>query len=255
MWPECCRRGIAAIAYYDARGEPVVGDCRELTEEEYDEAWRQRRPRSGSARASLRYVAYRMKKPDIIYVKQGPWIVGKGEIVKPYDYDPRILEGAHDEWEHFVRVDWESDFPTFRLVLGADLAAVLRLDGERLRKIRQAESDAREKAKAVEAEEGARYTTEATFRARNRALIEAKKASSDYRCDVCGMGFEDVYGPIGREHIVAHHKYPIGRRKCASKTTMHDIALVCDNCHAMLHREDPPLSIGALRRRLRARYE
>lgn len=251
MWPDCLNRGIAAIGYYDKNGKPVVEDCSKLTEDEYDEIWRRKRPRSIQARNSLKNVAYKMEEGDVIYVKQGPCIVGKGEITKGYEYDPTILKGTKAEWEHFMTVDWEKNFQEFRLVLGADQIAVLKLEGERLNKIREKESQAHKKIKEIEANEGEKYTLEATFRARNRALIEAKKTNSDYRCEVCDMSFKEVYGNIGEGYIIAHHINPIGSRKNASRTTLADIALVCSNCHAMLHQNEPPLSISELRHKMR----
>lgn len=137
MWLDCYERGIAAIGYYTIDGKPVVEDCSKLTENEYDEIWRRKRYRPGTARKSLKNVAYRMKKDDIIYVKKGPYIVGKGVIKIEYKYDPNILRGTKEEWEHFVTVDWEKEFSEFYLVLGADQMAVLKLEGERVNKIRK----------------------------------------------------------------------------------------------------------------------
>lgn len=251
MWPDCFGRGIAAIGYYADDGKPVVRDCSTLTETEYDKIWRRKRPRAISARNSLKNVAYRMKVGDVIYVKQGPQIVGKGVVTRKYDYGPNILRGTQAEWEHFVKVDWQKNFFGFRLVLGADLITVLKLEGERLKKIQQMEPQTLREARANEVTEGERYTSETTFRVRNRVLIEIKKANSNYRCEVCGMSFEEVYGDIGRRHIIAHHIIPIGTRRTASRTTLHDIALVCANCHDMLHKRNPPISIGELHRRIR----
>lgn len=248
MWPDCYERGIAAIGYYTNDGNPVVEDCYRLTEDEYDEIWRRKRPDSTTARSSLKNVAYRMKKGDIIYVKKGPYIVGKGVITKEYKYDPNILRGTEAEWEHFVTVNWDKEFTEFNLVLGADQIAVLKLEGRRLNKIHEGESQTVKKIKIFEANEGERYTIEATFRSRNRALIEAKKSNSDFHCEVCNMSFKEIYGKIGEKYIIAHHVEPIGSRDNGSKTTLDDIALVCANCHEMLHRYDPPMSIGELRR-------
>lgn len=92
MWPDCLNRGIAAIGYYDKDGNPVVEDCSKLTEDEYDEIWRRKRPISIQARNSLKNVAYKMEDGDIIYVKKGPYIVGKGEITKEYDMTQVFLK-------------------------------------------------------------------------------------------------------------------------------------------------------------------
>jgi len=250
MWPDCLKRGIAAIGYY-FNDETVVEDCSKLTEDQYDEIWRAKRPRAVSPRNSLKNLAYRMKKGDIIYVKQGPFIVGKGKITSRYKYDPDILAGTEMEWEHYVKVDWQRNFPRFRAVLGVDQTTVLKLEGDRLKKLEKLEPEAFRESEAFEAEEGERVNAETTFIIRNRALIEAKKANSDFRCEVCEMNFKEEYGDIGERFIIAHHLNPLGNREEASKTTLDDIALVCANCHAMLHRGNPPLSIIDLRQRMR----
>lgn len=256
MWPDCYDRGIAAIGYWtdDGYGEEVVGDCSKITEDEYDEIWRKKEPKNISARNSLKNVAYRMKKGDIIYVKQGPYIVGRGVVTRKYKYDPSILRGRKTEWGHFVRVDWEKEFPRFKLVLGADRITVLRLKGKHLNKISEMESQIRKKVETFEADEGKKYKAEAIFRVRNRALIEAKKANSDYRCKVCNMSFKEVYGAIGEGYIIAHHVNPIGSRESSSRTTLDDIALVCSNCHDMLRKTEPPMSISKLRHRIKYRW-
>lgn len=251
MWPDCYERGIAAIGYWADDGEPVVEDCSKLTEDEYNKIWQRKKPKGISDRSSLKKFAYKIKKGDTIYVKEGSYIVGKGIVKSDYKYDPEILKGCAVEWGHYREVDWIKDFPKFKLVLGANWHTVLELDGERLKKILEMEGRTLEEAEVVEAKEGERYKSEVTFRARNRALIEAKKANSDYRCEVCEMSFKEVYGDIGEGYIIAHHVNPIGSRKNASKTTLDDIALVCSNCHDMLHKTNPPMSIDELSRRIK----
>jgi len=183
-------------------------------------------------------------------VKQGRFIVGKGVVKSGYKHDPEILKGCKREWEHYRKVDWMLHFQQFELVLGADQHTVLELKEKRLKKIRERENQVSQEIRALEAIEGERHKSETTFRARNRALIEAKKINSDYRCEVCKMSFEEVYGDIGKGHIIAHHIDPIGGRRGPSKTTLDDIALVCANCHDMLHRTAPPQSVSNLRHRI-----
>ena len=95
---------------------------------------------------SLRHMVYHVKVGDIIYVKQGPYIVGKGRVRAAYKYDPTILKGAIEEWEHYLTVDWEKDFPKFRCVLGADIWPVLPLKDARLKQVLAAEAQARNTA-------------------------------------------------------------------------------------------------------------
>jgi 5-methylcytosine-specific restriction enzyme A len=61
------------------------------------------------------------------------------------------------------------------------------------------------------------------------------KAAGKLRCEVCTFDFAAVYGSRGEDFIEAHHIVPIaeaGIRKVRSG----DLALVCSNCHSMLHR-------------------
>lgn len=73
----------------------------------------------------------------------------------------------------------------------------------------------------------------------NRKLCLANKG---YSCAVCGMNFEKIYGEIGRNYIHVHHT------KLVSQIgpdyiidPIKDLVPVCPNCHAMLHRSNPPL--------------
>lgn len=63
------------------------------------------------------------------------------------------------------------------------------------------------------------------------------KKENRFFCEVCSFNFENVYPSIGNGFIECHHKQPIsigGIRQ----TTVNDLALVCANCHRMLHRKN-----------------
>ncbi|TGC09458.1 HNH endonuclease [Methanolobus halotolerans] len=251
VWEQCKKQGIAAMGYYDADGIPIVGDCSKFSEEMFDAIWRASSINSPSAQSSLKHVAYHMKKGDIIYVKQGTEIVGKGKITRGYKYKPDIVKQDSVSWEHYLKVDWDENFKPFTLDLGANQHIVLKLDSERIHKIHKAEYDTNfvhdNIDEIMSAEEGKKYITEAIFRRRNSKLIKQKKANSDCRCEACGMRYEEVYGEIGKDYIIAHHLEPIGDRDENTKTRLDDIALVCSNCHDMLHRTNPPMSVQDLK--------
>jgi 5-methylcytosine-specific restriction endonuclease McrA len=79
------------------------------------------------------------------------------------------------------------------------------------------------------------------FRARHRRLF----------CEACGFDFERRYGQRGRDYIEAHHRIPISKLDRVGPTTVSrkDLALVCANCHRMLHRS-PWISVEALQKLL-----
>lgn len=84
----------------------------------------------------------------------------------------------------------------------------------------------------------------------NRALCLAAKG---YSCSVCGMNFQQTYGELGREFIHVHHAVPVSKMGENYKVDpLRELFPVCPNCHAMLHRTDPPMSIEELRTLLTA---
>lgn len=63
----------------------------------------------------------------------------------------------------------------------------------------------------------------------------AIKSNPMLNCEVCGFSFFETYGVLGQGFIEAHHKKPLSETK-ETKTTKDDIALVCSNCHKMIHK-------------------
>jgi hypothetical protein len=241
MWKECLQLGVAAITY-----DPLAEiDLSEYPKGEPKELWAQLEP---SQKASLRRVAYEMEPGDVIYVKLGPKIVGKGIVKGPYQFDTkfRLVAPNGVPWAHQVPVEWVHDFPEIKILLGAEPLTVKKLSPDELELLETTVETVKESNTQREALEGEFYEKEAIFRSRNRVLIQAKKANSHYCCEVCGFNFEETYGAIGHEYIVAHHLKPIASGP--SRTTLEDIALVCANCHAMIHKKHPPISIEDLRK-------
>jgi len=89
-------------------------------------------------------------------------------------------------------------------------------------------------------------------RERNRTLIKkaklhALKANGKLSCQACGFAFKDKYGVFGEDYIECHHVVPVSVLKPDTKTKLVDIALLCSNCHRMVHRRRPWLSMKELR--------
>lgn len=106
----------------------------------------------------------------------------------------------------------------------------------------------------TEAREGRVLTAVHVRRERNPKLIEAakKKAYAEHgalRCEACGFDFEAVYGERGAGFIEAHHTVPLAEADVdGRKTKIEDLALVCSNCHRMIHRARPWLTVHALKK-------
>jgi putative restriction endonuclease len=61
-------------------------------------------------------------------------------------------------------------------------------------------------------------------------------------CEICGFDFFEKYGIIGENFIEGHHTIPLSELLENHKTKIDEIALVCSNCHKMLHRKRPWLT-------------
>jgi hypothetical protein len=75
-------------------------------------------------------------------------------------------------------------------------------------------------------------------RLREERIQQVKEATGRLRCEVpgCGFDFFEVYGEIGDGFAHVHHLQPLGDRSEPSQTRLSDLAIVCANCHAMIHR-------------------
>jgi 5-methylcytosine-specific restriction protein A len=69
------------------------------------------------------------------------------------------------------------------------------------------------------------------------------------RCTVCSFDFFATYGELGRDFCEVHHLLPMSLRHEETQTLLQDLAIVCSNCHRMLHRKGL-LSIEALQQRV-----
>ena len=93
-----------------------------------------------------------------------------------------------------------------------------------------------------------------THRERSPRLRAAAFHLHGHCCNVCGFDFEKSYGPWGRDFAEVHHLDMLG---AASKhgrevNVATDLAVVCANCHRMLHRKAKTvLTLDELRAMLR----
>ena len=67
-------------------------------------------------------------------------------------------------------------------------------------------------------------------------------------CAVCGFDFGTQFGSLGEGFIHVHHLLPLAeiRQEYAVDPIEH-LRPVCPNCHAMLHKRQPVMSIEELK--------
>jgi hypothetical protein len=107
--------------------------------------------------------------------------------------------------------------------------------GEVLRELPHA-APARIASGVYEMEENRQRVVQHLARERKSLLAEDRKIRDKYKCQVCGITFEKLYGRLGREFAEGHHLVPLSQLTGQVKTTLDDLRTVCSNCHRMLHR-------------------
>ena len=72
-------------------------------------------------------------------------------------------------------------------------------------------------------------------------------------CEICEFDFEDKYGELGKGFIEGHHTIAVSEMDIDHKTKPEDIALLCSNCHKMVHKKRPWLSMRDLKKILKTK--
>ena len=98
-----------------------------------------------------------------------------------------------------------------------------------------------------------RYKMHLRIERNPRARREAKRHHG-VRCQACDLKFDELYGARGDGFIEAHHLRPIASLEegvPVSYDVAADFAVLCSNCHRMIHRMDDPSNLEAFRQTIR----
>ena len=94
--------------------------------------------------------------------------------------------------------------------------------------------------------------TESKSRYRNPVLRSVALAKADGRCAGCGKNYRRVAGGKGEKCLVVHHKKQLKDTDQPVETRVSDLAVVCANCHMMMHaNRDKALTLAQLRKSLK----
>jgi predicted HNH restriction endonuclease len=89
-------------------------------------------------------------------------------------------------------------------------------------------------------------------RERKPRIVRAKKRrvlkeTGKLQCEVCDFDFEEKYHALGKHFCETHHKKPIGTAQYEVETKLKDLAIICSNCHRMIHKTKPMMTIEQFR--------
>jgi 5-methylcytosine-specific restriction protein A len=85
---------------------------------------------------------------------------------------------------------------------------------------------------------------------RNPTATKIAKHHHGSRCQACDVDLGEQYGPIGEGYIEAHHLRPISTLEegvLVRYDVATDFAVLCPNCHRMIHRMEDPSNLYKLR--------
>jgi len=189
--------------------------------------------------------------------------------VRPGSEDFRSPNSVHMKLSNFLRLDpgyagaglsrggrleeeiW-NEFADNHELLAATAAAIVASKGS----VSAAQVDAEVPSADEEFQEGRLLTTLHKRRERNTAAARRKKASvlaatGSLACEVCGFDFESAYGELGHGFAECHHTMPLSELAAAGSTRLSDLAVVCANCHRMIHKSRPVQTIDEMRTMIR----
>lgn len=88
-------------------------------------------------------------------------------------------------------------------------------------------------------------------RERNSKVVKIAKANFIKKhgklfCQVCSFDFHEKYGNIGVGFIEGHHTIAVSEMTPNYKTKPEEIAMLCSNCHKMVHKKRPWLIMEKL---------
>jgi 5-methylcytosine-specific restriction protein A len=112
--------------------------------------------------------------------------------------------------------------------------------------------EAREERGSKTLEQAKRYRQHRTIERQPGHAREVKKRQGTI-CKGCDKDMLDVYGEIAQGLIDAHHLTPLSsleEGEVAHFDPMDDFAVLCPNCHRVIHRMEDPSDLGALRQLL-----
>jgi 5-methylcytosine-specific restriction protein A len=68
------------------------------------------------------------------------------------------------------------------------------------------------------------------------------------QCEACGFDFAVAYGELGVGFAECHHRLPLASLGTRTGTRLGDLAILCANCHRMIHKTRPLMSVEEFKR-------
>jgi len=74
-----------------------------------------------------------------------------------------------------------------------------------------------------------------------------KQSATSLVCEICGFSFLTFYGPAAAQYCEVHHLVPLKSLSRAARVKLNDLAILCSNCHRVVHLRYPPYELEEVR--------
>jgi len=106
----------------------------------------------------------------------------------------------------------------------------------------------------IEVQEGgpklvAHFRRERSVRLRAAKVKEVLDRRREIRCEACNFSFQVQYPDIGAEFCEVHHRKGLAASG-NTVTRLKELAVLCSNCHRMIHRTKPMMSVEQFAKRV-----
>jgi hypothetical protein len=113
--------------------------------------------------------------------------------------------------------------------------APLLVDGAAAAPLDVAPATRTEDAAAQAIVEGIEREVALIARSRSQRLRRLALERANGVCEACGRTFGTLFGGLGLRVLQVHHKHQLALRSVPTVTSPDDLAVVCANCHALIH--------------------
>ncbi len=84
-------------------------------------------------------------------------------------------------------------------------------------------------------------------------MREKTQHAASLDCEVRGFSFSHTYGAAAAKYCEVHHLLPFSNVNDIARTRMEDLAIVCANCHRVVHLQNPPYTLVQVKSMLAAK--
>ena len=153
---------------------------------------------------------------------------------------PKRWDGSYSWWQ-VLSSGVHSKEMGFQWVMRPQLAKAL----EELEIVTESETILPEEIRNIEhLKEGATYRIIVNAYERNPEARSICIAHYGTQCVACGFNFGEIYGESGEGYIHVHHLRRLSEiGEEYEVNPIKDLRPICPNCHAMIHRREPPYTI------------